>query len=71
MQKYLEGKFGDAIEDVSSAMLDLAKSLPTSEVAIGELGYVLFSKGEAKLLFDVISRCLAPVGKGVFRRYNK
>jgi hypothetical protein len=28
VQKYLEGKFGDALEDVSKAMLELAKSLP-------------------------------------------
>ena len=28
VQKYLEGKFGDASEDVSSAMMELAKSLP-------------------------------------------
>jgi hypothetical protein len=33
LQKYLEGKFGDALEDVSRAMLDLAKSLPPSQVA--------------------------------------
>jgi hypothetical protein len=33
VQKYLEGKFGDALEDVSSAMLNLAKSLPPSQVA--------------------------------------
>ena len=28
VQKYLESKFGDALEDVSDAMLELAKSLP-------------------------------------------
>jgi hypothetical protein len=33
VQKYLEGKFGDALEEVSNAMLDLAKSLPPSQLA--------------------------------------
>ena len=33
VQKYLESEFGDALEDVSRAMLDLAKSLPPSELA--------------------------------------
>jgi len=33
VQKYLESKFGDALEDVSDAMLELAKSLPPSELA--------------------------------------
>ncbi len=33
VQKYLEGKFGDALEDVSTAMLELAKSLPPSQLA--------------------------------------
>ncbi len=33
MQKYLEGKFGGALEDISRAMLDLAKSLPPSQLA--------------------------------------
>ena len=28
VQKHMEGKFGDASEDVSSAMMELAKSLP-------------------------------------------
>jgi len=30
VQKYLESKFGDALEDVSKAMLELAKSLSPS-----------------------------------------
>jgi hypothetical protein len=34
VQKYLEGKFGDALEDVSSAMLELAKSFPPSQLAV-------------------------------------
>ena len=42
VQKYLEGKFGDALDDVSSAMLDLAKSLPPSEPA-GK-AYALYEK---------------------------
>jgi hypothetical protein len=33
VQKYLESKFGDALEDVSDAMLELAKSLPPSQLA--------------------------------------
>ncbi len=32
-QKYLEGKFGDALEDGSKAMLVLAKSLPAPQLA--------------------------------------
>jgi hypothetical protein len=31
--KYLDGKFGDALKDVSAAMQKLAKSLPSSQVA--------------------------------------
>jgi hypothetical protein len=42
VQKYLEGKFGDALEDVSKAMLELAKSLPTTELA--ERAYALYEK---------------------------
>jgi hypothetical protein len=33
VQKYLESKFGYALENVSNAMLDLAKSLPPSQLA--------------------------------------
>jgi hypothetical protein len=33
VQKYLEGKFGDALEDVSRAMFELAKSLPPLQLA--------------------------------------
>jgi hypothetical protein len=42
VQKYLEGKFGDALEDVSKAMLVLAKSLPPSDLA--EKAYGLYEK---------------------------
>ncbi len=42
VQKYLVGKFGDALEDVSMAMLDLAKSLPPSQLA--EKAYGLYEK---------------------------
>jgi len=42
VQKYLESKFGDALEDVSNAMLELAKSLPPSELA-GK-AYALYEK---------------------------
>ena len=40
--KYLEGKFGDALEDVSKAMLDLAMSLPPSRLT--EKTYALYEK---------------------------
>jgi len=33
VQKYLVSKFGDALEDVSNAMLALAKSLPPPQLA--------------------------------------
>jgi hypothetical protein len=33
VQKYVEGKFGGALGDVSAAMLELARSLPPSELA--------------------------------------
>ena len=33
VQKYLESKFGDALKDVSNAMVELAKSLPPPELA--------------------------------------
>jgi hypothetical protein len=42
VQKYLEGKFGDALEEVSNAMLGLAKSLPPSQLA--EKAYGLYEK---------------------------
>ena len=42
VQKYLEGKFGDALEDVSNAMLELARSLPPSQLA--EKAYALYEK---------------------------
>jgi len=42
VQKYLEGKFGDALEDVSRVMLDLAKSLPPPQLA--EEAYALYEK---------------------------
>jgi len=38
----LASKFGDALEDVSKAMLELAKSLPPSELA--EKAYTLQEK---------------------------
>jgi hypothetical protein len=42
VQKYLVSKFGDALEDVSNAMLDLAKSLPAAQLA--EKAYALYEK---------------------------
>ena len=42
VQKYLESKFGEALEDVSNAMLKLGKSLPPAQLA--EKAYVLYEK---------------------------
>jgi hypothetical protein len=42
VQKYLESKFGDALGDVSNAMMELAKSLPPSELT-GK-AYALYEK---------------------------
>ena len=42
VQKYLESKFGDPLEDISTAMLELAKSLPPSQLA--EKAYLLYEK---------------------------
>jgi hypothetical protein len=42
VQKYLKSKFGDALEDVSNAMLELAKSLPPSNLT--EKAYALYEK---------------------------
>ena len=42
VQKYLEGKFEDALDDVSNAMLDLAKSLSPRQLA--EKAYSLYEK---------------------------
>ena len=40
VQKHLEGKFGNALEDVSRAMLELAKSMPPPQLA--EIAYALY-----------------------------
>jgi len=42
LQKYLASKFDDALEEVSNAMLELAKSLPSSQLA--EKVYSLYEK---------------------------
>ena len=42
IQKYLESKFGDALEGVSDAILELAKSFPPSELA--KKPYALYEK---------------------------
>jgi hypothetical protein len=42
VQKYLESKFGDALEDVSKGMLELAKSFPPSQLP--EKAYALYEK---------------------------
>jgi hypothetical protein len=42
VQKHLESKFGDALEDISTAMVELAKSLPPSQLA--EKAYALYEK---------------------------
>ncbi len=42
VQKYLASKFGDALEDVSRGMTELAQSLPPSQLA--EKAYGLYKK---------------------------
>ena len=42
VQTYLESKFGDALDEVTKVMLELAKSLPPSELA--EKAYALYEK---------------------------
>jgi len=42
VQKYLESEFGDALGDVSKAMLGLAKSLPFSQLV--ERAYALYEE---------------------------
>ena len=42
VQKYLESKFGDVLEEVSNAMMELANSLPPSDLA--EKTYGLYEK---------------------------
>ena len=42
VQKYLESKFGEALEDVSDAMRKLSKSLPPSQLA--QKAYNLYEK---------------------------
>jgi hypothetical protein len=42
VKRYLEGKFGDALDEVYEAMKGLAKSLTPSELA--EKGYALYEK---------------------------
>jgi len=42
VQKYLESKFGDALDEVNEAMLDLAKSIGPSRLA--EKAYGLYEK---------------------------
>jgi hypothetical protein len=46
VQKYLESKFGDGLEDASKAMLDLAKSLLPAQLA--EKAYTLYEKFRSK-----------------------
>jgi len=42
VEKYLEGKFGDALGEVTEVMLELARSLPPSELT--EKAYALYEK---------------------------
>ena len=42
VQRYLNSKFGDALEEVSNAMLELAKSFPPSQLA--QKAYSLYEK---------------------------
>jgi hypothetical protein len=48
VQKYLESKFGDILEDVSNAMLELARPLPPAELA-GK-AYALYEKFRPEIL---------------------
>jgi hypothetical protein len=50
VQKYLKGEFGGALEDVSRAVLDLAKSLPPSQLA--EKAYSLYKKFKPEIPLD-------------------
>ena len=47
VRKYLESKFGEALEDVSDAMLGLVRSLPSSQLA-GK-AYSLYEKFRPKI----------------------
>jgi hypothetical protein len=47
VQRYLEGKFGDALEDVSKAMLELARSLPI--FGLEEKAYALYEKSRPEI----------------------
>lgn len=58
VQKYLEGKSADALEDVSKAMLDLAKSLPSSQLA--EKAYGLYEKFRSEILPAKRGGCYGP-----------
>ena len=49
VQKYLESKFGDALEEVSNAMAELAKSLPPSDLV--EKAYTLYEKFRPEIPF--------------------
>ncbi len=42
VQKYLESKFGEALQEVSKAMPELARSLPPPELAVN--AYSLYEK---------------------------
>jgi hypothetical protein len=46
VQKYLEGKFGDALGEVSKAMLEPAKSFPASQLA--EKAYTLYERNSGR-----------------------
>ena len=77
VQKYQEGKFGDALEDVSNAMLELAKSLPPPQLA--EKAYALYEKfrpeippgkkgweASGKLDLDLIRKMASACPQGAF-----
>jgi len=53
VEKYLESNFGDALEDFSSAMQDLAKSLPPPQLA-----------GKAYGLYEKFRPAIPPVKRG-------
>jgi len=48
LQRYLESKFGDALDEVYKAMLELAKSIELSRLA--EMAYTLYEKFRPDIL---------------------
>jgi hypothetical protein len=66
VQKYLESKFGDALEDVSNAMPYLARSLPPSELA--EKAYALYEKFRPEICPLAVALPPYPLAYGIGRQ---